>query len=143
MNCPVCNFKNSLGEEFCIQCKSALTVYKLIDTLKGEVLMTNEELVKLKQDPHKLIKIIIMFQGFLILFLLLLNIGLVFKYLKFFKTHKSSSIDSLKIDLNSYDKQILGIIATQLDLIKEQRKENKELQEKLMEKAAGYDSSAN
>ena len=66
MNCPVCKIKNDLKEEFCIQCKSNLVVHRLMLALKEGVIMNSEELSIMKQEPRKLIKIILICQKFLI-----------------------------------------------------------------------------
>ncbi len=146
MNCPVCKIKNDLKEEFCIQCKSNLVVHRLMESLKEGVMMTNEELSIMKQEPEKLIKIILIMQSLisiLIMFFIVFNIVLEVKWSTFFKRQELHYLESSsKSEFDSKQlQQMIGIINDQLELIKAARSENLSLKEKLTVEKVDEDES--
>ena len=140
MICPICGTNNSKTQgdiESCVQCGSDLNVHKLLAIIATEIKMKNAA-SKQQLAIDRANKSVILMQTIPTVLLLigtLFGIFVGFKFLNFLddklnQPNLKSSGCMIEIDQLQ---QMSSIVAKQLDLIVEQRKENQGLQAKVQE----------
>ena len=134
MICSVCKTNNTKHQEAeaCVQCGSDLKVHRLLVAMREGIQMKNEELILEQETPKKLSSIFIIFQIIPSILFLICTVFGIFVGMQFLTSLERAEFRqisrSAKFEMGFEQlQQMSSIIKQELNLIIEQRQENRKL----------------